>query len=136
MNDCYSPNTLEHIATITPAEWMGRAGIAAPVYNPQTQGCFWRNGAWEVVAVVPASAAVPQTVTMRQARLALLNAGKLAAANTTIGGMTGAAGDAARIEWEFSGSVERNRPLTVSLGTSLGLTSAQLDDLFRQAATL
>lgn len=53
MNDAYSPHTGEHIATDSPAPWMGRAGTSAPEYNPHTHGCFWRDGAWEVVAAQP-----------------------------------------------------------------------------------
>lgn len=53
MNDAYSPHTGEHIATDNPAPWMGRAGTSAPEYNPQTHGCFWRGGAWEIVAAQP-----------------------------------------------------------------------------------
>lgn len=53
MNDAYSPHTGEHIATDSPASWMGRAGTSAPEYNPQTHGCFWHDGAWEIVAAQP-----------------------------------------------------------------------------------
>ena len=55
MNDTYSPHTGEHIATDSPAPWMGRAGTSAPEYNPQTHGCFWRGGAWVLVAAQPAA---------------------------------------------------------------------------------
>lgn len=79
---------------------------------------------------------VPAVVTMRQARLALLQNGMLTQVNTAVANMPGAQGDAARIEWEFSSTVERNRPLVQALGAALGLTDAQLDDLFRLAATL
>lgn len=79
---------------------------------------------------------VPQSVTMRQARLALVQTGMLTQVNTAVAAMPGAQGDAARIEWEFSSTVERNRPLVQALGAALGLTEAQLDDLFRLAATL
>lgn len=79
---------------------------------------------------------VPQLVTMRQARLALLQNGMLTQVNTAVANMPGAAGDAARIEWEFSSAVERNHPLVQSLIGALGLTESQLDDLFRLAATL
>jgi len=80
--------------------------------------------------------AVPSSVTMRQARLALLQTGLLSQVNTTIANMPSPAGDAARIEWEFSSVVERNRPLVQSLVGALGITDAQLDDLFILAATL
>jgi hypothetical protein len=85
---------------------------------------------------VPVVDPVPSAVTMRQARLAMLGAGLLNQVNTTIDSMAGVAGDAARIEWEYANEVHRDSPLVVTLSTALGLTAAQLDDLFRQAATL
>lgn len=94
------------------------------------------NHTWSGSAWVPAPLPVPDVVTMRQARLALLQAGLLAQVNTAVANMPGAAGDTARIEWEFSSTVERNRPLVQSLIGALGLTESQLDDLFRLAATL
>lgn len=90
----------------------------------------------EVEARQAAPPPVPQAVSMRQARLALLGAGMLATVNSTISGMTGAAGEAARIEWEYSGEVQRHKQLVASLGPALGLTDAQLDQLFITAATL
>lgn len=87
---------------------------------------------------VPASpsSSIPQVVTMRQARIALYNAGKLSAVNAAISGMSGAAGDAARIEWEFSSTVERNKPLVASMGAVLSMDNAALDALFIAAAAL
>lgn len=85
---------------------------------------------------VDIAATVPQKVTMRQARLALLQGGYLTTINAAIAAMPGAAGDAARIEWEFSSTVERNRPLVAAMASALNLTSAQIDDLFKLAATL
>lgn len=79
---------------------------------------------------------VPQVVTMRQARLALNAAGLLASVNSTIASMPGPTGEAARIEWEFSSTVERHKSLVVSLTPALGLTDAQIDQLFITAATL
>lgn len=79
---------------------------------------------------------VPQAVSMRQARLALRNVGLLATVNSLIAGMTGVAGEDARIEWEFSSEVKRNQPLVLALGPTLNLTSLQLDALFIAAATL
>jgi hypothetical protein len=76
------------------------------------------------------------SVTMRQARLALLQQGLLTQINNAVASMPGAQGEAVRIEWEFSSTVERNRPLVQALAASLGLTPQQLDDLFTLAATL
>ncbi len=99
------------------------------------------DGEWRVEAIpkkpaVPVALTIPDVVTMRQARLAMLQSGLLTQVNTAVANMTGAAGDTARIEWEFSSTVERNHPLVQSLIGALGLTESQLDDLFRLAATL
>lgn len=93
----------------------------------------------ELIAALPADPVIPlipPSITMRQARLALLQSGLLTTVNAAVAAMPGVEGDAARIEWEFSGSVERNRPLVQSLAVALGLTKAQLDELFTLAATL
>ena len=79
---------------------------------------------------------VPASVTMRQARLALLGAGKLADVNTAIASLPEPTKSAATIEWEYSGEVFRNKALVQTLGPMLGLTDAQLDSLFIAAATL
>lgn len=84
----------------------------------------------------PTPPTVPDKVTMRQARLALLGAGLLATVNASVAAMPGATGDAARIEWEFSSEVYRQKTLVLTLGAALGLTSAQLDSLFIKAETL
>lgn len=79
---------------------------------------------------------VPASVTMRQARLALLKVGKLDAVNSALAAMPGETGAAARIEWEFSSTVERTRGYVGQIGVGLGMTDKQLDDLFILAATL
>ena len=94
---------------------------------------------WDGVGFIPAQpepVKVPQSVTMRQARLALLQTGKLATVNAAISSMTGAQGEAARIEWEFSNEVQRSQPLVLALAPILGMTSAELDQLFITAAKL
>jgi hypothetical protein len=78
----------------------------------------------------------PKVSTMRQARLALLGAGLLPSVDATIAAMTGAEGDAARIEWEYAQEVRRDSPLMSGMVTALGLTSAQVDALFETAARL
>ena len=90
---------------------------------------------WEVSAGID-TRPVPQQVSMRQARLALLGAGLLATAQAAIDALPGSAGEAARIEWEYAGSVSRNSPLINSIGAGLGLTASQIDDLFRVAAAI
>jgi hypothetical protein len=88
----------------------------------------------EVPPVVVAG--VPQSVTMRQAQLALLGAGLLDTVNAAIAAMAGDAGRAAQITWATSSAVERGNPLIAALAGALGLTDAAIDALFIQAATL
>ena len=97
------------------------------------------DGAWRLIDVVqpmPQPPVVPTVVSMRQARLALLGAGLLATVNAAVAAMPGAAGEAARIEWEYSGEVHRNKALVQALAPVLGLNDAQLDALFVAAAAL
>lgn len=79
---------------------------------------------------------VPQIVTMRQARLALLGAGLLSQVDAAIDALPEPQKSAARIEWDYSSEVHRSRPFVQQLGHALGLTDEQLDALFTQAATL
>lgn len=104
---------------------------AIEVARPPEHGAdIWNNGSWAIVPVVP------EQVTMRQARLALLGAGLLANVDTAIDSLPSPTKEAARIEWDYSSTVERHRGLVQSLGAAMGLTDAQLDTLFIQAATL
>ena len=75
---------------------------------------------------------IPQSVTMRQARLALLGAGLLDTVETAIAG----AGPAAKIEWDYATEVQRSAGLVPAMATALGLTDAQIDALFVTASTL
>lgn len=79
---------------------------------------------------------VPQQVTMRQARLALLGAGVLDQVAGAIAELESPHRETAQIEWEFSSTVDRGRPLVAMLGPKLGLTDEQLDQLFITAAGL
>ncbi|WP_288253753.1 hypothetical protein [uncultured Hydrogenophaga sp.] len=79
---------------------------------------------------------VPQVVTMRQARLALLDAGLLAQVDAAIEALPGPQKQAARIEWEYSQEVRRDRPFVQTLGAAMGLSDEQLDALFTTAAGL
>jgi hypothetical protein len=79
-----------------------------------------------------AEASKPRRVTMRQARLALLQQNLLASVESAVA----QAGTAAQIEWEYATELRRDHPLTVSLSAALGLTEQQLDDLFTLAAGL
>jgi len=86
--------------------------------------------------VPPAPPGPPPIVTMRQARMALLAAGLLDDVETAINALPSPTKEAARIEWEYSGTVERNRPLIQALAPALGLDDAGLDALFTAAGAI
>ena len=75
---------------------------------------------------------VPQQVTMRQARLALLKAGLLDDVEMVIAN----AGREAQLEWEYAAVAERSNPAVAIVQQQQALTDAQIDDLFREAAKL
>ena len=132
----YNPATGELIRTDNVADWMGTTEAPPPEFDPVTAGCFWRGDHWEIEDAKPPVAPVPEVVTMRQARLALLGAGLLAQVNTAVANMPGAEGDAARIEWEYAQEVRRDSPLVAALSVALGLTDETLDNLYKVAAGL
>lgn len=90
----------------------------------------WDGDQWVQVIEIPAS------VTMRQARLALLHAGLLDNVDTAIDSLTSPQKETARIEWDYSSEVVRGRPLVSLIGIALGLDEDGLNDLFVQAAAL
>jgi hypothetical protein len=76
---------------------------------------------------------VPTLVTMRQARLALLQSGLL---TTVTEAITASTDEALKIEWEYATEVRRDWTSLIALTEELGMASEQLDDLFILANTL
>lgn len=75
---------------------------------------------------------VPQAITIRQAKLALLSAGLLDDVDDAIT----QADRATQIEWEYTTEVHRNWPTLRSVQGAVGLTDEQVDELFIKAASL
>lgn len=85
----------------------------------------------------PGPAPIPAKVTRRQARQALLLAGKLSAVQPAIDAIADPTQRAlVQIEWEDSLEFERNRPSLIALATAIGLDATGIDALFVQAAAL
>lgn len=99
-------------------------------------GWSWDGGFVEPPTPEPEPTAPPSSVTMRQARLALLFYGLLDDVETAINAMPEPDRTAARIEWDYSNEVQRHNSFVTQLGGALGLDDAQLDSLFALAATL
>lgn len=75
---------------------------------------------------------VPQAITIRQAKLALLSAGLLDDVDAAIA----QADRTTQIEWEYATEVHRNWPTLRSVQGAVGLTDEQVDELFIRAASL
>ena len=84
----------------------------------------------------PIPVEIPTPVSMRQARTALLMNNLLGQVETIIQGMPGSEGDKTRIAWEYSPYIDRDSLVFKSVYPALGLTDAQVDNLFIQAALL
>ena len=109
------PDGIENGATLVDGVWTNPAPAVYVTPEPQP--------------VVPT---IPQTLTIRQAKLVLLAAGLLDDVDAAVA----QANRATQIEWEYATSVERTWPTLVVMATALGMTDEQLDNLFIQGSQL
>jgi hypothetical protein len=85
----------------------------------------------EADLAIPGPLPVPGEVTPLQMRLALNAAGL----RPTIEAAVAAADQQTRDAWEFASTIRRDNPLLAAMASALGLPPAQVDALFRNAAT-
>lgn len=92
----------------------------------------------EAMKANAAETAVPKSVTARQIRLWLVSHGiGLAAVEAAIDAIPEAMQrDMVRVEWEYAPYVERTHAMLVPLAAALGMSEAQVDQAFREAAAL
>lgn len=107
--------------------------VEAELSFMQSQYQEWQYRQAEDLPVLPV---VPASITMRQARLALHSQGLYAAVGAAIDALPDPPKTAAIIEWEYSNEVQRRNGFVSSIAPILGLTEAQIDDLFLLGATL
>lgn len=110
--------------------WVSIAGLD-PV-----PGIGWGYDGAAFHAPAPPPPVVPEAISMRQARLALLGAGLLGAVDAAIAALPSPMRDAAQIEWEYATEVRRDSALIAQLGPALGLDDAQVDALFVTAGAM
>ena len=113
--------------------------VKVPGFDPHPETLAYE--AWLAAGGVPEPAdalptPIPATCTRRQGRLALLQAGYLAAVEQSIAAIEDPAQRmAAQIEYEAD-TWERDNAFVQSMWAQLGGTPDQLDDLFTLAVTL
>jgi len=85
----------------------------------------------------PAEASLP-SLTARQLRLGLVTHGiDLSDVDAAIAGIDDPQDKAkAKIEWEYASIFERDHPLIAEVGAVLGLTEAQIDEMWQNASSL
>jgi hypothetical protein len=89
-----------------------------------------------VPVYAPAPPSIPAQVPMYKARKVLIIHGLTSAIEDALAGMTGEAGDLARVDWEYAPNLVRYSPLVENLANAVGLTSDQIDALVIEAAAL
>lgn len=95
----------------------------------------WRRG-WDSRPYTDAERREDMIVTPRQARLALLATGDLAAVEAALQALPEPNRTAAITEWEYATTVERASAWITQMTVALGKTEAEMDALFDLAATL
>lgn len=93
----------------------------------------WRFAEWQPQEPRPA---VPEVVSMGQARIALHRAGLLTQVNAAITSLPDQLRVEAELAWQYSNEVERHNGLVSMLAPALGLSEEQLDQLFITAASV
>ena len=114
----------------------GAAIVDAELPEDYAPGRYTYDVGFVRVPAIASPPVVPESVSMRQARLALLGVGLLDTVNSAVVAMPGEQGAAARIEWEYARDVRRDSPLVLSLAGPLNLSAEHIDALFVAAGAL
>jgi hypothetical protein len=116
------------------------AGDVVTEVDPVLTDGQWLQ-AWSVRDFTPeeiadnlAARRAEMVVTPRQARLALLSAGRLGDIEAAIAALDAPTRAAVEIEWEYAVLIERTSPWVVAMTQALGMTDTEVDALFTVAA--
>jgi hypothetical protein len=94
------------------------------------QGWAYAGGVFSVPAA--AAPVIPSSISPAQARIALHNASLLDKVEAAVA----SADIVTQIAWAQATAIERTSPTVAALSAALGLTDAQIDDLFTAAAAI
>ena len=130
-----SPNENNRICQVEQTDFP----VAEPLHwviCPSEATPEWTYDGFVFTAPVPPPVVIPSVVSMRQARLALFQQGKLSIIQPLIDAMMEPAKTTTQISWDYATIVQRDDDLVVQLSAAMGLTSVDLDALFTLASTL
>ncbi len=122
-----------NVTNIIEADAQYAASVGAIDATGAAIGDLWDGTAFTKTTPGPV---VPQSVTMRQARLALHAAGLLTSVDAAIAAMPETDKTAAQITWDYASSVDRGFGMVPQLAEALGMTETQIDELFIAASQL
>jgi hypothetical protein len=135
MKALISPNENNRICQVEAQDFP----VAEPLFwadCPDDCTTAWTYNGTTFEPPAPPPVVIPDTVSMRQARLALFQQGKLSLIQPLIDSMAEPAKTTTQISWDYATIVQRDDDLVIELSAALGLTSADLDALFTLASTL
>lgn len=112
------------------ASWRPGTGLTTRDAGEAQIGGRWTGTEWEAPPAQPVP--VPAAITPLQARRALRAAGMLAGVNAYLA--TRSEGE--REAWEYCIEVQRDDAMITQAAAALGVSSAQMDDLFRAGALI
>jgi response regulator RpfG family c-di-GMP phosphodiesterase len=89
-----------------------------------------------VKQITTAAESVPQDVALWQFRAAVALAGLKDAVDAAVAALPEPSKTVATEKWEYGNTVRRNHAMITTLSAALGLTSTQVDNIFKTAASL
>lgn len=105
--------------------------------NPLWDGSKWTEGATDSEIIEKERALLPKCVSQRQIRTQLvLNGFNLNDIQLAINELSEPDKSIAQIAWDYAITFERDSPLLICLAANLGLTQAQVDEIFLNASKL
>jgi len=127
----FDPETL----TVTYRTQTGEDDEGNPVYTEDTR-TFTEEDVEDAKNPPPAPVPVPESLSQREFRLALIDTGiSESQIVTQLEKLEEPARSKAKIDFDRAARIERSYPLVTQIASAFGLSDAEVDDLFRNAVT-
>jgi hypothetical protein len=115
----------------------GLEDVIAIANNTAQIGWLYEAGEFiDTTPIVIPSIIIPQSITMRQARLWLAKNNLLSQVDAIISSLIGTEGDLAKIEWEYATTLDKSNALFQQIASQLNFTEEQIDNFFIEAFVL